>query len=386
MHSELKVWLLSDGVPGHVNQAHGLAQWMSERYRMSCLEIPVYIRARYLSRSWMPFLLRRGRCGARVVIWAHRLGIPRPLPFAMPHEQATNHQSKAPSIADLSADDVDLILSAGGNTSFMNAALASWLDCDNIFIGSRRRLDSDMFTAHLTLEPAGPIDKGSNIVMDLAPTLIDPARLRQQAPSAREESGATEGRPVYVLIVGGDGAGFRYERDDWLRFVQVMKEYRDQDGVQWLVTTSRRTGRENDASIKEILRATLPQGAVLEQVIWSDAPRKVMQRYLSTANRIFVTADSMSMITECISTEKPVILLYPKHYAPNERYQAAIDKFIGLGFCSRNAQAGGTNRRETGSAAPENRANMRTIRSSLLDRLEERIGVSRSFVETQKAR
>nr|VFJ42258.1 MAG: hypothetical protein BECKFW1821A_GA0114235_100115 [Candidatus Kentron sp. FW] len=386
MHSELKVWLLSDGVPGHVNQAYGLVQWMSERYRMSCLEIPVHIRARYLSRSWMPFLLRRGRRGARVVIWAHRQGIPRPLPFATPHDQVVAHQSGAPPIEDLPANDVDLILSAGGNTSFMNAALASWRGCDNIFIGSRRRLDSDMFTAHLTLEPAGPVDKGSNIVMELVPTLIDPARLRQQALSAREESGVTEGRPVYVLIVGGDGAGFRYEKDDWLRFARMMKGCRDQDGAQWLVTTSRRTGRENDAFIKEILGATLPQGAVLEQVIWSDAPRKVMQRYLSTADRIFVTADSMSMITECISTEKPVILLYPKHSAPNERYRAAIDKFIGLGFCSRNGQGSETNRRETGSAATENKANMRAIRSTVLDRLEERIGVLRSFVGTQRAR
>lgn len=359
MNPKLKVWILSDGVPGHVNQAYGLVKWMSDRYGMSCLEISARIRTRNLSRPWMPFLLRRGRRGARIAIFAHRWKMSIP-PLAVEPNQGLMAEHENHSFLDkLSDNDVDLIISAGGNTSFANAALAAWMNCDNIFIGSRRRLDSELFKAHLTMEPVG---KDNNIVMELAPTLIDPVKLRQEAPVVKEKLGIKEGNPVYALIIGGDGAGFRYQRDDWLRFVRMMKRYRDQDLAQWLVTTSRRTTRKNDTLIKEYLDS-LPEGSVFERVIWSDAPRKVMQAYLSAADRIFVTADSMSMITECISTEKPVTLLYPRLSAPNERYRKAINGFVRLGFCAREEE-----RHRIG-----NNANMRDIRSTLLDRLEERI-------------
>nr|VFK12624.1 MAG: hypothetical protein BECKLFY1418C_GA0070996_100126 [Candidatus Kentron sp. LFY] len=387
MQSELNVWILSDGIPGHINQAYGLAKWMSDRYRMSCLEIPAQILAKQVSRLWMPFLLRQGRWGARMAIASHRLGIPRLPPFAIDlnRDFLVHECGNYSSIKDLFGNSVDLILSAGGNTSFINVALATWLNCDNLLIGSRRRLDSEMFTAHLTLEPVG---KDSNIVMDLAPTLIDPMKLRRETPVVKKKLGLLECRPVYLLIIGGDGAGFRYERDDWLRFVRMMKKYRDQDSARWLVTTSRRTTQKNDALIKEMLRVVLPEDSVLEQVIWSDTPRKIMQTYLSVADRIFVTADSMSMITECISTEKSVTLLYPRHFSPNERYRRVIDKFLRLGFCSQEAGWHGTEDTVSGkemignnareNKAPKNKANVQEIRSNLLDRLEKRIGVLQS--------
>nr|VFK46909.1 MAG: hypothetical protein BECKTC1821E_GA0114239_10728 [Candidatus Kentron sp. TC] len=358
MSQKLKVWILSDRVPGHVNQAHGLVKWMSDRYEISYSEISVCIRAMNPLRFWMPSLLRQGRRGARIVISAHRLRIPAPRFVTGRNGGGIVEYEKRLSIGKSSNKDVDLIISAGGNTSFANAALAAWLNCDNIFIGSRRRLDSKMFKAHLTLEPVG---KPNNIVMELAPTLVDPVKLRQEAPRVKKKLRAKKERPVYVLIIGGDGAGFRYQRDDWLRFVHMMKRCRDQDQAQWLVTTSRRTTRKNDALIKESLRNNLPEGSVLEQVIWSDAPRKVMLSYLSAADRIFVTADSMSMITECISTEKPVTLLYPRHFLPTERYRKAIDRFIRLGFCASDDE-----QHRSG-----NNANMHDIKLSLLDRLEE---------------
>lgn len=344
---------------------------------MYCLEIPVHIRTKALSRLWMPFLLRRGHRGARVAIFAHQFGVPHPPPFATPDEQGLipNEPGSPLSIMGFPHNNVDLIISAGGNTSFINAALAVWLGCDNIFIGSPRRLSSDMFTAHLTLERVG---ENNNIVMDLPPTLIDPVKLRQKAPIEKKELGVLKGRPVYALIIGGDGAGFQYERNDWVYFVSVMKKHRDQDRAQWLLTTSRRTTRKNDALIKEILRATLPEDSVLERVIWSDTPRKVMQAYLSAADRIFVTADSMSMISECISTEKPVTLLHPKHASPDKRYQAAIEKFIRLGFCSWDKRHE-ADWQETGNMVPENKAKIQDIRSNLLSRLETRIESLRFF-------
>ena len=41
MTGAIQVWLLSDGVPGHVNQARGLMYWMAKRRALKVDEVPL---------------------------------------------------------------------------------------------------------------------------------------------------------------------------------------------------------------------------------------------------------------------------------------------------------------------------------------------------------
>ena len=98
----LRVCLLSDGVPGHVNQARGLVRRIAAIQEVDCQEITVPMRLPFL-RPLLRLVQNSRRSGA------YRLA--RLIYASWPD------LDEAP----------ELIISAGGNTSFVNALLAQQL-------------------------------------------------------------------------------------------------------------------------------------------------------------------------------------------------------------------------------------------------------------------
>ena len=95
----------------------------------------------------------------------------------------------------------DVIVSAGGNTSFANALLARHFCVPNVFIGSRRRLAASAFAANLTLEPTG---EAGNVVTSVAPSPISPEAIAQSAAEFRAEQGLADGK-FWLMACGGTG-------------------------------------------------------------------------------------------------------------------------------------------------------------------------------------
>ncbi|NCF33741.1 MAG: hypothetical protein GWP50_09265 [Proteobacteria bacterium] len=101
MPEPLRIWLLSDAVPGHVNQARGLVRRISAIRAAECREHIIPMRFRLL-RPLLRWALNRRK------VWASRLvGMAYSV---LPNPDADN----APH----------LIVSAGGNTSFASTMLA----------------------------------------------------------------------------------------------------------------------------------------------------------------------------------------------------------------------------------------------------------------------
>ncbi|ANG61217.1 hypothetical protein A8C75_01245 [Marinobacterium aestuarii] len=333
----LRVLLLCDGLPGHANQARGLVQWMSARYDIECTEIEVRLRLRALARLLLPWLLNRGPLGWRLVRYF----------YAMP---------------DTDANSMQLIVSAGGNTSFLNVALARIHRIPNVFLGSKRRLHSHDFSAHLTLEPTG---ERNNLVMELVPTLTD---IEQQAVAGvqlRQTLGIDASERVYALVIGGDGAGFQYDEAAWKQVAALVESLAQRDGCRWLLTTSRRTG----AAGERLLRALIDPALLLDSVWWSESPRKVMNAYLGAADAVFVTADSMSMLNECIASAKPTVLLEPCQAQPDARYRGALERFVAADYCRHHRLVEPLP--ALGWQAPTSQA----IRGRLLDALERQLAL-----------
>jgi hypothetical protein len=77
----LAVCLLSDGLPGHGNQARGLVHWLRSRYDVEVVELEVRLRWRSLARLLSPLLLGWGARGGNwfevsIVVPAHRAKYP----------------------------------------------------------------------------------------------------------------------------------------------------------------------------------------------------------------------------------------------------------------------------------------------------------------------
>jgi mitochondrial fission protein ELM1 len=70
-------------------------------------------------------------------------------------------------------------------------------------------------------------------------------------------------------------------------------------------------------------------------VWWHQKPEPIFHKLLGAADCNFVTHDSMSMINECISAERPLVVLEVGRGRPDMRYNNVLEKFTRLGFCRR---------------------------------------------------
>jgi len=299
--TKLRVLILSDGVPGHVNQARGLVHWLSKHRELVCTEQQVSLRARPAARLLLPYALKVRGFGTAVGAAFYR---------------SNGVEGARPN----------LIVSAGGNTSFLNIALARKWSVPNIFLGSKRRLHSNDFSAHLTLEPTG---EPHNVVMDLVPTGTSLSEQRHRGWALRDSLQVEPRQPLYSLIVGGDGVGFIYDEAAWGQIGKLVGHLSKRDNCRWLVTTSRRTGYAGE----QLLKRELPQPLLADSVWWSEEPRRVMNSYLGASDAVFVTADSMTMVNEAIASQKPTVVLEPENAKPSERHQTALQRFQKAGYC-----------------------------------------------------
>lgn len=330
----IKVLILSDDLPGHVNQSRGLTRWLSTRVEIETTEYVVKLKSRATSRVFVRFQLNSNS----------------------PRRVFERYHTAGP-MDDLERPDV--IVSAGGNTSFANVLLSRHFGVPNVFIGSRRHIPPEAFSAHITLEPTGA---ESNIVVHVAPSIVDPAAL----PAKAEEFRAT--RPIepaeyWLLAAGGNGAGISYDDDDWRRLGEWMNRAAREHGIRWLLSTSRRTGAAAEAVLKE----AIDQDVVGYAVWWSEKPERVLLGMFGCATRLFVTTDSMSMISECIATERPVTLLRCGRGKHERRYQAALDRYVGSTLCTV------TNLSDTPKTTNRPKASIAAMHEAQLEALIERI-------------
>ncbi len=297
--------LLSDGLPGHVNQSRGLVRWLGERFDVCAEELQIDLRAKAVSRLALPILLNRGLnpvSALEAYRLFHRGGLPQRRP--------------------------DLVVSAGGNTACANVLLARHWRLPNVFLGSKRHVASHCFTAHLTLEPTGD---ATNIVMNVAPSPLSHEQIERSGSGFVAANGLA-GERLWLMACGGNGAGKAYRHEHWSALGHWMNAIAESEGVRWLVSTSRRTG----AAGERALRSTLAAEHVAHAVWWSERPERILGALMGAAERLFVTVDSMSMICECIATGKHLVLVHLGAGQPNRRYCNALAKYERLGTC-RNA-------------------------------------------------
>ena len=327
----LNVLVVSDGLPGHLNQSRGLACWLGTRFAVETRELEVHLRMRAMARRLLP-----------------------PLVEAAPAMATLRSFYQLPALAGPAPD---VIVSAGGNTSFANVLLARHFCVPNVFIGSRRRLAPSAFAANLTLEPTG---EAGNVVTPVAPSPISPEAIAQSAAEFRAEQGLADGK-FWLMACGGTGAGKTYNARDWTTLAHWMNAAAEAHGVRWLLSTSRRTG----AAGEETLAATLDAEHLAYSVWWSRRPERILGTLMGAAERLFVTVDSMSMISECIGAQKPVAVVEVGDGTPEPLLAEALDRYSRLGLCRRVSVA------DPLDAAPEVLATAADLREKSIDQLLE---------------
>lgn len=343
MSTPRHIWILSEGSPGHVSQSLGLAAAIAEKVAVSIHQLETRPQFGGLGRTLVRHL-RMGKSG-------------RPLTDSF----LRTRLALTPDPASLPKPD--LIISSGGKGVFAARTLAVRHGAPFVFLGERKPYPPQWF--HTVFTPSALETASCDIRMDIIPTKINPDLVREAAAAWTDKPA---GR-LWAMLIGGPSRSHRYQPGEWEQLAADMADLARRLGIRWLVTTSRRTGRE----IESLLREKLAPEVVADAVWWCHEPQKKLAAYLGAAERLWVTQDSVSMVTEAASTGKPVVVIRPSEtpFPPTSFMPGYLENLESLGLIQRLPMTGLSIYEET---PPLKSVRQALTTGSLADIALERIG------------
>ena len=190
----------------------------------------------------------------------------------------------------------DVILSKTPPFEYPSAILKAGGNAKSYHIGEPRRVKRKCFD-YVISTPSSPTEK-PDISLDVLPTEMS----FENFIKIRD---AYSCRKYYLMLIGGAARGFNYKKSDWEYLIDFIKEH---DEVDWVVSTSPRTGNKVEMFIKERLEGSLH---VKELVLWGMGKRKNIFDCLSGAEVVLVTEDSASMLSDAINCRIPTVSIRP---------------------------------------------------------------------------
>jgi mitochondrial fission protein ELM1 len=262
-----RIWVLSDGRPGHDTQSEGLAEELGWPWERKALELG---RLAELPNALLGVSLIGLRGGAE------RLGAPWP----------------------------DVVIACGRRLG----PVARWI---------RRCARGRVRIVQLGRKGTEPIDQFDlSVAPEYAGLFPHPQRIVTRAPLTRVRRDALEQaalhwkslldsapRPHIALLVGGDSQRHVFSPEVATRLGREVMEMARARGGSVVATTSRRTRPESADALAEAL-----QGARHVHLWRADqAPdENPYLAYLALADELIVTGESASMLSEACATGKPV--------------------------------------------------------------------------------
>lgn len=275
----MNVWLIDEGTPGHTVQTAGLWELLKSRPECHAEWISCRLDLRGWKRPIARWRVGRAKAG-------NALKIARALYPGLVLPQ--NH-------------DVDLIISSCGKSAYLNRLLCSAFDARGVFIGEIKPFPGWWFDLIVT-----PVNQGQP--NELLVPIIETGRTRESGLAAMEAQwGASPPAGCWTLLVGGGSRTHQFANQDWDALAAGMIALARRHSIRWLFSTSRRTGLEAE----ERLRGLLPPDVLAEAVWYGSEPKKVVGAFLAAGERIFVTQDSLTMMSEGLAMGKRVELLRP---------------------------------------------------------------------------
>jgi len=328
-----KILVISDGIPGHFNQSKGVASLLANKHSLETRIIDLQFRSHHL-RGLITFFSR--------------------LLLRFPSSSTAKIISFLYKKIDTTG--LDLIIAAGGKTAPYTAALKILKKIPVIQLGSPRGLHSSLFDALVTVERY--YEDSSNIIASITPSLYSPGVCNRAA----EDEGLSE---HLLFLIGGEGIGYSYKEDEWDDLIKAIKQLHKTTNLPITIVTSRRS----DPIVEKKIRSQL-QNIPLDYSAWfhQGAKNFNLAALFGSAKNIFVTEDSAMMISESISSGKPVTTLFPSGIQSPLRYKAHIQKYLDLNLITREPIKNFLIKEIDNSSN-----NVQNHLSQLCDQLEERI-------------
>ena len=298
-----RVLIISDGIPGHVNQSRGIVNLLKKKFEVFKIEIELEPKIRFLrplihiiARA---FCKKMNKYSARIIINFYK---------------------------EIELKDYDLIIAAGGKTAPIAAALKHKYNIPSIQLGSPRgSIHSSLFNALITVEKY--FNHHTNVVTDITPNIYSP----EICYVAAKQENLSE---HLLFLIGGKGIGYSYSDSEWESLISSILSINETNKIPISIVTSRRT----DPSIEKKLKNKLSNINIGYSAWFHSGDKNFnLAALFGSAIKIFVTEDSAMMISESISSGKPVSTLYPSKNNSPTRYRTHIQKYEDLKYIIRQS-------------------------------------------------
>lgn len=314
------ILILNDGRRGHLNQSLAVAHQIqkarsTQGYKLDDTKI-IIVDVKFNNKFSRTLL---SVCSAFATWRCH--GCMRCMKFCL---EKTSYENLMKSYSEL-------IISCGSSLAGVNIFMSKENNAKNIVIMKPDiAVASKKFDLLIIPKHDNP-PKAKNVVETrTSPNLIDEEMLKKDGESLRKRIQIRDGNAIGLLI-GGDNPEFGLTVDIINSIIDNLSKFCALFNMDLLVTTSRRTPQKIEGILKNRLK-NIPQCKLL--VIANEANiDEAVGGILSLSKVVIVSGESISMVSEAISSGKKVIVFpLEKKKEAKQKHELALEDLKKEGY------------------------------------------------------
>ena len=293
--------VLSDGVRGHLNQSRGVAAWLAKLTGAEVLEAEV--------PSLTGAAKARARNAARRLPGGNRRDAREWLAMADGDAIVRRIGQWFAERNIREGTQEVLLLSAGSAAAPYNLALGYIWRCSCATIMTPSVVGTAPFDFAIVPEHDYP-ERRPNILVTLgSPNYVVKEDLKKEAEKLLSEYPPESG-VLWSILIGGDDANYAVTPQWIKKIVGHIMCIAEQEGADLYITTSRRTPA---AAVKTLKTLAARSSSVRYLLIAAEDPFNPIPAMLGFSREIFVTEDSVNMVSETITGGHKAVLLRVEH-------------------------------------------------------------------------
>ncbi|MDR3333058.1 MAG: mitochondrial fission ELM1 family protein [Synergistaceae bacterium] len=321
------VVILTEGVRGHLNQSRGVASWLSLRTGAEILELEVPdlqgIRRRKVRSSAVKLLEGNRRKARDWLALAEGESVIRTLGQWLLERQIREGDTSS-----------FILLSAGSMPSFYNIALGYIWRCTCVTIMTPSVIGTEPFDFAIVPEHDFPKDISNVLTTVGAPNMIVREDLGTVAKSLLNEFPPVHERRWGILL-GGDDRNYRISPEWVQRQLGRVFQEAERSEVDLYIATSRRTSQAAENVVRRLASST---DSVRFLLIASADPLNPVPAILGACDEIFVTDDSINMVSEAVTAgHRAVLMRTDRVNAIKRGFQSLTATLVSAGILPRRA-------------------------------------------------
>jgi mitochondrial fission protein ELM1 len=242
-----------------------------------------------------------------------------------------------PSFQELMKYKADFVISAGSQAAGVNYILSQNHLSKSISILTPGLLSAERFDVIVAPEhdQQKSLRRARLITTKVSPNLINPAYLKLQEEGLLKHFSHLKGnvRIKFGVLLGGDTKGVKFDEIQVRELISQIKEAAVHYNADILITTSRRTS----AAIEQIILKELKNFERCALCIIANQRNvpEAVGGVLALADLVLVSGESISMVSEALSSGKKTIVFSPRgEYRdnPRDKYEDFVLKLNDQGY------------------------------------------------------